>query len=116
MKTAPVARPGASSRTRRKASTISQARRFLDSPSRPVAQKAHAIAQPTCEERQTVNVEGLRSGMRTASLSAPSGERNRYFTNPSAGSVARSRTSSRAVSRTASAAAASRRPTGRAGL
>ena len=66
-------------------------------PSRPVAQKSHASAQPTCELRQTVYLavgsassdaacparrrsfsaraaSGSGSGMRTASISRPSGQ------------------------------------------
>jgi hypothetical protein len=73
----------------------------------PVAQKAQARAQPTCELMHTVYLAvgratkpsasprrrfsfkarasaGSGSGMRTASICAPSGRRNRYLTKPSA--------------------------------
>lgn len=54
MNTAPLTRPGASSRTVRNAEIISQGARLRVSPRRPVAQNAHCIAQPTWEERHTV--------------------------------------------------------------
>ena len=76
-------------------------------PSRPVAQKSQASAQPACELTQTMYLPagsgssraawpsrrrcfsarasaGSGSGIRTASTAGPSGRRNRYFTKPSA--------------------------------
>ena len=50
---------------------------------RPVAQKAHASAQPTCELTQTVKRPGCSSGIRTLSSAAPSGAVNRYLINAS---------------------------------
>ena len=68
------------------AATISHASRLRFSPSRPVAQKSHCMAQPTCELRQTVKQPSFFRGIRTASVRAPSGERNTYFTKRSSGS------------------------------
>src|SRR5688572_2607995 len=81
--------------------TISHGSRLRVRPSRPVAQKSHAIAQPAWLDRQTVNRPAASSGMRTASTNAPSCNRKRYFTKPSEGSVARS---SRPVPRSVEAA------------
>jgi hypothetical protein len=75
-------------------------------PSRPVAQKSHASAHPTCELTHSVYFaagsassaaapplrrrsfsarawSGSGSGMRTASISRPSGNLNKYFKKPS---------------------------------
>jgi hypothetical protein len=85
---------GSSDRTAMNARTISQASRLRVKPSRPVAQNAHCIAQPTCDDKQMVNRPSLCSGIRTASCNAPSGERSRYLTKPSASSTTRSTISS----------------------
>src|SRR5258706_407167 len=82
--------PGASSRTAIHCATISHGSRLRIRPRRPVAQKVHPIAQPAWLEMQTVNFPAASSGIRTASASAPSCSRKRYFTKPSLGSVARS--------------------------
>ena len=86
--------------------SISQVARLRENPMPPVAQKAQAMAQPTCELMHTVYLAvgratrpsasprrrfslrarasaGSGSGMRTASICAPSGSRNRYLTKPS---------------------------------
>src|SRR5436190_17606363 len=91
MKTAPVTRPGASSRAARNDPTISAADRLRASPSFPVAQNRQPMAQPTWDDRHTVNAPGLWIGIRTASNTAPSSARNRYRTVPrSMGSSTRS--------------------------
>ena len=116
MKTTPRTGWSASRAMMRSCARISQVFRLRMPPSRPVAQKSHASAQPTCELRQTVYLAvgsassdaacparrrsfsaraaaGSGSGMRTASISRPSGHLKRYFKNPSS-ARRRSRTSS----------------------
>ena len=68
-------------------STISQVARLRRLDIRPVAQKAQPITHPTCEERQTVNLPGLCSGMRTVSMDSPSWVRNRSLVNRSTDEV-----------------------------
>jgi hypothetical protein len=46
-----------------------------------VAQKVHAIAQPACDEMQSVSRFGV--GMRTDSMSSPSASRQRCLAVPS---------------------------------
>ena len=75
MKTAPVTRrpcDRAISRAWTHWSTISQVARFRRLGIRAVAQKSQAIAQPTCDERQTLTAPGLWSGIRTVSTARPS--------------------------------------------
>ena len=71
MKTAPVMGSTLSWRTSIHCPTISQASRLRVRPSRPVAQKEQASAQPTCDDRQRVWWVSKR-GMRTDSIRAPS--------------------------------------------
>ena len=75
MKTAPVTRrpcDRARSRAWTHWSTISQVARLRRVGIRAVAQKAQPIAQPTCDERQTLTAPGLCSGIRTVSTARPS--------------------------------------------
>ena len=65
--TRPIPRARSPRRTTRTCSTISQTSRLRDSPSRPVAQNAHASAHPTCELTHTEKRPARSSGIRTAS-------------------------------------------------
>ena len=77
-----IGRPsGASARIRHTWSTISAARRLRRKPMKPVAQKLHAIAQPTWVE--THNVVRSSSGITTASIRAPSPATSTAFAVPS---------------------------------
>ena len=107
MNTTPRIGWSASAAMARCCARISHVFRLRMPPSRPVAQKTHPSAQPTCELRQSVYLAvgrassepacpsrrrsrssraaaGSGSGMRTASTSWPSLVRNRYLTKPSA--------------------------------
>src|SRR6267378_533141 len=97
MNTTPRTGRSASARTASTWPTISAAWRFRWKPSSPVAQKAQASAQPAWDETQTMYFFSLFSyalvsapgasqgtGMRTASILAPSRSSNRYLTKPSA--------------------------------
>src|SRR5436190_11217355 len=115
----------------RSCARISQVLRLRMPPSRPVAQKSHASAHPTCELRQTVYLavgsassaaacparrrslsaraaSGAGSGMRTASISRPSGSLKRYFKKPSSARRRSSTSRSGHVQAASSAAAAGR--------
>ena len=70
-------------RTRRTCSTISHASRLRASPSRPVAQNAHASAHPACELTHALKRPARSSGMRTASMTWPSAVASASFTNGS---------------------------------
>ena len=82
MRTTFVTRVPKSSRTCMTCSYISPAVRERVRPAAPVAQKAHPMAQPACEEAQTARRSLL--GMPTHSTETLSGKRRRYFRLPSA--------------------------------
>ncbi len=75
----------------------------------PVAQNAHASAQPTCEETHTEKRPGFSSGMRTVSISAPPGRRKLNFTKGSTALARRSATSMPGTVPTARAASSAAR-------
>ncbi|AUX32786.1 uncharacterized protein SOCE836_049330 [Sorangium cellulosum] len=100
-----------SRRMSRTCSTISQASRLRARPMRPVAQKAQASAQPTCELTHAEYRPGRSSGMRTDSIVAPSSRRNAYFTNGSSALARRSTSASVLISPAERAASSAARRT-----
>ena len=94
MKTAPVTRrPCALARSRAWTSwsRISQVARLRRRGIRAVAQKTQPIAQPTCDDRQTLTAPGLCSGIKTVSTARPSAVRKRSFWKPSTREVPHAR-------------------------
>ena len=66
---------------------ISQVSRFRRTGILAVAQNTQPMAQPTCDERQTLTAPGLCNGMSTDSRGRPSVVRKRSFWKPSTGEM-----------------------------